>query len=207
VTGERRESAAGREEAEVEVVAICGSPREHGNTATLIEALLDGARETGAETTRFDPANMNILDCTAGDECLVSAEAACRLDDDMQHIYAALRRAHAWVLGTPVYHGHVTGTLKRVIDRFYAFYTTEGGEWRLGLTEQRCGAVIVVQADAERETPTRVAEYLEQLLRAYNVTPVGHIAEPSLSKPGDAAANPELIARARKLGGELAAVP
>jgi multimeric flavodoxin WrbA len=194
-----------REEDEVEVVAICGSPREQGNTATLIEALLDGARESGAETTRFDPANMIISDCTAGDECLVSADAACRLDDDMQHIYAALRRAHAWVLGTPVYHGHVTGTLKRVLDRFYAFYTTEGGEWRLGFTEQRCGAVIVVQADAEQETPRRVAEYLEQFLSAYNVTCVGRIAEPGLSKPEDGAAKPDLIARAAQLGRELVA--
>ncbi len=189
----------------MEVVAICGSPREHGNTATLIEALLEGAREHGAETTRFDPAKMRILDCTAGDECLATAETACRLDDDMQQVYAALRRAEMWVLGTPVYHAHVTGTLKRVIDRFYAFYTSEGGEWRLGLTEQRRGAVIVVQADPEPETPRRVAEYLEQVLSAYNVTPVGRIAECGLSEPGDAAARADLVARAKELGRELAA--
>jgi len=195
---------AGREEDEVEVVAICGSPRENGNTATLIEALLEGAREAGAETTRFDPARMHILDCNAGDECLVSAEASCRIDDDMQHIYAALRRADAWVLGSPVYHAHITGTLKRVIDRLYAFYTNEGGEWRLGLEGRRRGAAIVVQADPEHETPRRVAEYLEQILRAYNADPVGCIAEPGLSGPGDAAARPELVARAKELGRELA---
>lgn len=188
----------------MEVVAICGSPRGNGNTATLIEALLDGAREAGAQTTRFDPAKMRIQDCTAGNECLVSAEAPCRIEDDMQEIYAALRRAEAWVFGTPVYHAHVTGTLKRMIDRLYAFYTTEGGEWRLGLEGMRRGVVIVVQADAEQETPRRVAEYLEQILRAYNVEPVGRIAEPGLSKPGDAAKRADLVARARELGRELA---
>ena len=188
----------------MEVVAICGSPRENGNTATLIEALLDGAREAGAQTTRFDPAKMRILDCTAGDECLVSAEAPCRIEDDMREIYAALRRAEAWVFGTPVYHAHVTGTLKRMIDRLYAFYTTEGGEWRLGLEGQRRGVVIVVQADAEQETPRWVSEYLEQILRAYNVEPVGRIAEPGLAKLGDAAKRADLVARARELGRELA---
>jgi len=188
----------------VEVVAICGSPRESGNTATLVEALLGGAREAGAETKRFDPAKMHIADCTAGDECLVSADAACRIDDDMQHIYAGLRRADAWVIGTPVYHAHVTGTLKRVIDRLYAFYTTEGGGWRLGLPGRRRGATVVVQADAERETPRRVAEYLEGILRAYNADPVGCIAESGLAGPGEAAANPKLLARARALGRELA---
>ena len=145
----------------MEVVAICGSPRGNGNTATLIEALLDGAREAGAQTTRFDPAKMRIQDCTAGDQ-------------------------------------------KRMIDRLYAFYTTEGGEWRLGLEGQRRGVVIVVQADAEQETPRRVAEYLEQILRAYNVEPVGRIAEPNLAKLGDAAKRADLVARARELGRELA---
>ena len=193
-----------REEEDVEVVAICGSPRPKGNTATLIEALLEGAREAGAKTTRFDPARMRIQDCNAGDECLVSAEAPCKLDDDMVEIYAALRRADAWVFGTPVYHANVTGTLKRVIDRMYAFYTNEGGEWRLGLEGRRCGAVIVVQADAEQETPRRVAEYLEQVLGAYNVDVVGRIAESSLAAPSDAAGRPELLARAKELGREIA---
>ena len=187
----------------MEIVAICGSPREDGNTATLIEALFEGARELGAMTTRFDPARMHILDCTADEECLVSPEAGCHLEDDMQHVYAALRRAEAWVLGTPVYHGHVSGTLKRVIDRLYAFYSTEGGEWQLGLEGSRRGAAIVVQADSDRETPTRVAEYLTGVLEAYRADPVGWIAEPSLHKPGDAAARPDLLARARELGRQL----
>jgi len=191
------------EEAPVEIVAICGSPRPEGNTATLLEALLEGAREEGAKTTRFDPTRMRIADCNAGDECLVSAEATCKIEDDMRDIYAALARAEAWVLGSPVYHANVTGALKTVIDRLYAFYTTEGGEWRLGLPGRRSGAVIVVQADPERETPQRVADYLEQVLRSYNVDPIGRIAEPSLSKPGDAAARPDLLARAKELGREL----
>lgn len=188
----------------MEVVAICGSPRPKGNTATLIEALLEGAREAGAKTTRFDPARMRLQDCNACDECLGSPEAACTLDDDMAEIYAALRRADAWVFGTPVYHANVTGTLKRMIDRMYAFYTNEGGEWRLGLEGRRCGAAIVVQADAEQETPRRVAEYLEQILGAYNVDVVGGIAESSLTAPTDAAGRPDLLARAKELGREIA---
>jgi multimeric flavodoxin WrbA len=188
----------------VEIVAICGSPRHEGNTATLTEALLDGAREGGAQTTRFDPANMDIMDCNACDSCLVSPEAPCAIEDDMQRIYEALRRAEAWVFGTPVYHAHVTATLKRVIDRLYAFYTSAGGEWRLGLEGERRGAVIVVQADPEPDTPRRVAEYVEQILCAYNVVPIGRIAESKLAGPGDAAARPDLLARAKELGRELA---
>ncbi len=188
----------------MEIVAICGSPRKSGNTATLIEALLEGAREVGATTTRFDPAAMNIGDCDADRSCLESAQAGCILQDDMQEIYEALKRAEAWVFGCPVYFWNVAAPLKRVIDRLYAFYTEEGG-WHLGLEGKRRGAVIVVQADAEQETPRRNADYIASVFRDLNVEIVGQLAESGLGGPGDAAGKPELLERARQLGRRLAA--
>ena len=184
------------------VVAICASPRGGGNTATLVEALLEGARQAGATVVRFDPAKMSISDCDADRACLESAEAACILNDDMQAIYTALRRADAWVFATPIYFWHVTAPMKRVIDRLYAFYTEEGG-WRLGLQGKRRGAVIVVQADSGSETPERVAAYLTQVLRDLNVETIGAIAEGSLGGPEDAARRPDLLERARALGRRL----
>lgn len=192
----------GQEES-MEMVAICGSPRGGGNTATLVEAALAGAREQGAKTTRFDPTKMNIADCDADGMCLESAEAGCILQDDMQQIYAALRRSQAWVFAAPVYFWNVAASLKRVIDRLYAFYTQEGG-WHLGLEGKRRGAVIVVQADPEQETPKRIAEYLASVMRDLHVDVIGQLAEGSLGDPGDAAARPDLIARARELGRGLA---
>ena len=189
----------------MEIVAICASPRAKGNTATLLEALLEGAREAGATTHRFDPAGMRISACDACRACLENAEAGCILDDDMQRIYAALRRADAWVFATPVYFWHTTASLKLVIDRLYAFYTEEGG-WRLGLPGRRRGAVIVVQADADKETPARVAAYLTSVLRDLNVEVVGSIAEGSLDAPGDAAKRPDLLVQARELGRQLASL-
>jgi len=186
----------------MEIVAICGSPRRNGNTATLIEALLEGAREAGAAATRFDAARMSIGDCDADRACLESAEATCILQDDMQQIYQALRRADAWVFGTPVYFWNVAAPLKRVIDRLYAFYTEEGG-WSLGLQRDRRGAVIVVQADAEQETPRHTAGYVARVLHDLRVRVVGQLAESGLGGPGEAANRPDLLARAKQLGREL----
>lgn len=188
----------------MEIVAICGSPRKNGNTATLIEAVLEGAREVGASTTRFDAARMNIGDCDADRACLQSAQAGCILQDDMQEIYEALRSADAWVFGCPVYFWNVAAPLKRVIDRLYAFYTEDGG-WHLGLEGKRRGAVIVVQAEPEQETPRRNADYLASVLRDLNVKLVGDLAESSLENLEDAAGRPELLERARELGRRIAA--
>ena len=189
----------------MEVVAICSSPRLKGNSATLVEALLEGAREAGATTTRFDPAKMRIGDCDADRMCLESAEAGCIQDDDMQQIYAALKRAEAWVFAAPVYFWNVAGPMKRVIDRLYAFYTEEGG-WRLGLEGTRKGAVIVVQADGEQETPKRLAEYLASVMRDLKCDVIGQIAEGGIGDLGDAAKRPELLEKARELGRKLASV-
>ena len=187
----------------MEIVAICGSPRKRGNTATLVEALLEGARERGAKTTRFDPAAMSISDCDADGACLESAQAGCIQHDDMQRIYEALRRADAWVLATPIYFNHVTATLKRVIDRLYALFTLEGG-WRVGIDRKARGAVIVVQADPGRETPEQVADYLAAILGEFVFGPVLRLAESSLGDPGDTAKRPDLLSRARDMGRDLA---
>jgi len=145
----------------MEIVAICGSPRRKGNTATLLEAFLEGARESAANTVRFDPARMNIHDCDGDSACTKTAEAGCIQNDAMQEIYDALKKADAWVLATPVYFGHVASPLKRVIDRFFAFYTLEDG-WHAAIGNNRRGAVIVVQADAS--SPMYVANYLADIL-------------------------------------------
>jgi len=187
----------------MEIVAICGSPRHGGNTATLVEALMEGAREAGVTTTRFDPAAMRINDCDADRMCLDSADAECVQKDDMQQIYAALRRADAWVFAGPVYFWNVTAPLKRVIDRLYAFYTEEGS-WHLGLEGTRRGAVIVVQADGEQETPKRMAGYIAGVMRDLRCEVIGQIAEGGIGNPGDAAKRPELMEQARELGRRLA---
>lgn len=184
------------------IVALCGSPRKHGNTATLIDAILAGAAEAGATVTRYDLAHLDVRGCRACDACLKTAEATCVQQDDMSHILEALRTAGAWVLGTPVYYAHLSGYLKIAIDRMYSFWTTEGG-WQLALPGTRRGAVVVVQADPEQETPTKVADYVASVIEWHNGQVVGRLAESSLGAPGDAAARPDLLARAKEIGRKL----
>ena len=188
----------------MEIVGICGSPRKHGNTATLLEALFAGARERGAKTTRFDPAHLKIAECEAGGRCLESAEAQCRVQDDMQVIYEALRRAEVWVFASPVYFWHLTGAMKLVIDRLYAFYTTDGG-WRLGLPRRRGGVAIALQADADPETPQRVADYLASVLREFVEGDVHTLAAPGLGPADAASQRPDLLEQAKEIGRKLAA--
>ena len=183
------------------IVALCGSPRR-GNTDALLKALTEGATEAGATVTRFDLPKLNIKPCLACRACLKTPESRCIQRDDMIQVLDALRGAEAWVLATPVYFWNISASLKLAIDRFFSFFTDQGG-WQLALPGERRGAVIVVQADPDQDTPDKVAQYLESVLDYHHVKPVGRLAAPGLGDMGDAAGKPELLEEAREIGRRL----
>ncbi|MBG0769721.1 flavodoxin family protein, partial [Methanococcus maripaludis] len=47
----------------MKVVAINGSPKKQGNTALLINKILDGAKSNGAEVIQYDIDKMNVNGC------------------------------------------------------------------------------------------------------------------------------------------------
>jgi NAD(P)H-dependent FMN reductase len=88
------------------VVAVCGSRRDGSYTRTALTYALDAAAEAGAETS--------LLDLGAVDLPLYHP------DEDEQGESAALtrqvREADGVLLGSPVYHGSYSSTLKNFHD-------------------------------------------------------------------------------------------
>jgi multimeric flavodoxin WrbA len=99
----------------VVVLGILGSPRHKGNTACLLDAFLNGAKDAGAETVMLDATRMDISGCNACNEC--HDTGICVVNDDMAQVYDAIRRADALVLATPLYFSGMSSQLKAVIDR------------------------------------------------------------------------------------------
>ncbi|RXA21467.1 flavodoxin family protein [Methanosarcina sp. MSH10X1] len=96
-----------------------GSPNINGNTAKLVNAILDGAAENGAEKVIYNLASLDIKCCDACCKCQESG--CCLIDDDMKEIYQEIRDADTVVLGSPVYMWQMTGQTKLLIDRMTAF--------------------------------------------------------------------------------------
>lgn len=103
------------------VLGIFGGPRFKGNTADLLEAVLEGARRNGAETERLDLARMRINPCVECRSCDDNAECAVKVDD-MQEIYARVRRVDAIVLASPIFFMSVTAQTKAMIDRCQCYW-------------------------------------------------------------------------------------
>lgn len=97
------------------LVALNGSPLRGSSVDRLLEAVGEGVREAGGEFVHFRCAEMHVVPCIA---CGPDATPGyCVFHDDMDAVYAALERAHAIVVGTPVYFDGVSAQLKLLIDR------------------------------------------------------------------------------------------
>lgn len=103
----------------MKVLGIVCSPRSHGNTEIMVQAVLDSAKEAGAEIELVSMAGKTIRPCDACHSCVESGE--CKIKDDMQEIYPKLLEADGIVFGTPVYFWTLSAQAKTVIDRTYAF--------------------------------------------------------------------------------------
>jgi multimeric flavodoxin WrbA len=103
------------------VLGILGSPRVKGNTADLLEAVLAGAREVGADTERMDLARMKVNPCIECRMCDATANCGHR-DDDMDAVYRRIREVDAIVLASPIFFMGVSAQTKAMVDRAQSFW-------------------------------------------------------------------------------------
>jgi len=103
------------------IVGFVASPRKGGNTSYVVEKILEGAKEAGAETQIWYSSETEVRPCKGCLGCVKSGK--CVIDDDMQEIYRSLKQADALVLGSPVYMGQMTAQAKTFMDRLFAQIT------------------------------------------------------------------------------------
>jgi multimeric flavodoxin WrbA len=105
----------------MKILGILGSPCADGNTAVLLDAVLEGAREAGAQIERIDVTNLRIDPCDGCRKCDVTGVCG-HAGDDMRVIYKKIREVDALVLASPVFFMGVSAQLKALIDRCQCFW-------------------------------------------------------------------------------------
>jgi FMN reductase len=100
------------------VVAISGSLRPNNLTRRALEIVLRGAGSEGAQTELLDLARMDVPFCDErNDESTYPA--------DVHRLREAVGTAHGIILGSPEYHGSLSGSLKNALDHL-SFGELEG---------------------------------------------------------------------------------
>ncbi len=100
----------------MKVIGLNASPKgKDSNTLRLVNAVLAGAKEAGAETELVDIYSLRIEQCTACGTCYAKGE--CTLLDDFPDLFESMLNADGIVLGAPNYIDNVPAPMKAVFDR------------------------------------------------------------------------------------------
>ena len=100
----------------MKILGICASPRSSKSTTLrLVQALLKGAKEAGAEVELVDVCDLDIKFCNACQVCFKTG--VCVHKDDFQGLYDKILAADGLVWGSPNYLRSVTAQMKTFIDR------------------------------------------------------------------------------------------
>jgi multimeric flavodoxin WrbA/protein-tyrosine-phosphatase len=127
------------------VLGLQGSPRKNGNTDILLESFMTAARDLGAATETIYVSKRDIQPC---EEYIVCEKRGfCPIKDEMNTIYALLRRAEVVVAASPVFFYGITAQLKALMDRCQTLWARK---YKLGLrdphSERRKGLLLAVAA-------------------------------------------------------------
>jgi multimeric flavodoxin WrbA len=105
----------------MKVIAINGSPRKNGNTATLLQKALDGAAAEGADTELIHLYDLDFKGCRSCFACKMVgglSEGRCAAKDDATPVFRKIEQeADAVLLGSPIYFAAMSGEMRSFLER------------------------------------------------------------------------------------------
>ena len=179
----------------MKAVAINGSARENGNTAMLLNYVLEELSKEGISTELVQLAGKPVRGCAACAKCFKSGDRRCAIKDDIvNEVIAKMDAADAIILGSPTYFTDVSAEMKALIDRSGFVAKANGDMFR-----RKVGAAVVA---------VRRAGSIHAFATMNNFFLIGQMIIPGSSywnmgfglQPGDVEKDEEGIRTMRTLG-------
>ncbi len=112
----------------MKVVAFNGSPRKDGNTAILLNFVLEELKHEGIDVELVQLAGERITGCIACSQCAKNKDQKCVIKDDKANDYIAkMVQAEGFLLGSPTYVSDITANMKGLIERCSRVSRSNGG--------------------------------------------------------------------------------
>jgi multimeric flavodoxin WrbA len=133
----------------MKVIAFNGSVRKDGNTAILLNLVLDELKAEGIETELYQLAGKQIQGCIACFKCFEKKNKRCAVEKDIiNECIQKMDEADGILLGSPTYFADVSAGMKALIERCgmvgranAAMYTHKAGAGVVAC--RRAGAINV----------------------------------------------------------------
>ena len=123
----------------MKVVSINGSSRKDGNTAILLNVVLDELKKEGIETELIQLAGETLSGCIACYRCAENKDLKCAVVKDRMNEYIAkMQQAQGILLGSPTYISDMTTNMKALIERSTIVSRSNGH-----LFKRKVGAAVI----------------------------------------------------------------
>ena len=102
------------------MILLNASPRKNKNTAQMLESVMKGAQEAGAECELIHLTSLNFKGCVSCFACKRTGNKCgglCIQKDDLRPVLEKIMEADALVMGSPIYWSFPTGMFRNVIER------------------------------------------------------------------------------------------
>ena len=186
------------------VLGIYTSPRKGGNTDILMDELLRGAAEAGADTATLYARKLKIGPCIGCDRCIELGH--CFQKDDYPQVEEELDKADAIAFATPVHFYTVSTQAMILIGRVQAQwnqkYVNEKPEYKD--RPHRPGALISVGATKGKTLFDGLRMTVKYYFDAINVDLAHELCVRSVDHKGDIKQHPDLLKQAYDMGRTLA---
>jgi multimeric flavodoxin WrbA len=102
----------------MKVIAFNGSARKEGNTAILLNLVLDELKAKGIETELYSLAGKPVQGCIACFKCFEKKNKRCNVEKDIiNECIQKMVEADGILLGSPTYFADVSASMKALIER------------------------------------------------------------------------------------------
>ncbi|MCD2436415.1 flavodoxin family protein [Acidaminococcus sp. NSJ-142] len=180
----------------MKVIAINGSARRDGNTAILLNTVLEECRAAGLETELIQFGGTIIEPCKACWAC--GGKRNCvHHHDQFQEIFAKVTQADALVLGSPVYSANVSANMQAFLER-----SAVVADMNPGLMTHKIGASV---AAARRGGALEAVDTMNHFFLNHEMFVVGSTYWNMVygQLPGDVRQDAEGMANMKNLGQNL----
>ncbi len=180
------------------ILGVIGSPRKQGNTHILVEKILDGAKEKGAETDIIFLTDYHIKECNGCHQCWKGKE--CSKKDGMNKLYGKIGNSDLIIFGTPVYWYGPTALMKGFIDRFVYFNCPEN---RIKIKDKEAVLAVPFEEENMSEGDLLVA-FFEKCCQYLEMNLSHKILVPGVGKKGAISHKTSRLQEGYELGKMLA---
>ena len=189
----------------IKMLAINGSPKKDGNTETVVDAFIKGAKEAGAEVTKIRLVELELKTCKGCNSC--HKNGVCVIRDALTPLFKEMLETDILVLASPVYSMSVTSEMKSFIDRGQFLWAQKFIRKTLSFDSAHLKKHMGVYLGTSGQDIPEIFDAVFPIMKAFfndsGFSYKENVLFPGMDKRGGVKGWPESVVEAKRRGGEI----